>query len=168
MTCWRQNRGLGRCLGHDMSDWNTRMINLPDIRQTDRWDGGYAAVKTVLAYFGQPDPDRSRPPFTADDVEPEDIARVIRQYDLGVACGEMDLLDLKHNCSRGRPTICFVQLDDFSHFVVCRGVGRGKVYIQCPLRGRVSVADGEFLRQWWGLTRRSKHSQTGISVWERV
>jgi len=168
MTCWRQNRGLASCSGHEHDNWDARMIDLPDIRQVDRWDGGYAAVTSVLQYFGRPDPDSRCSAFAENDAEPEDVALVIRQHDLNVVYGTMDLLDLKHHCSRGRPTICFVQLNDDSHYIVCRGISRGKVHVQCPQRGRLSIADGEFLRQWWGLTRRSKHSQFGIAVWEQV
>lgn len=46
------------------------------------------------------------------------------------------------------PVIVPIRINDYDHFVVCRGVAGGHVYLADPLRGNVRATIAEFCDQW--------------------
>lgn len=97
-----------------------------------------------------------------DGADPRQLEAALRRLHLHVLSGEMKVSDLKHFCNDGRPVICLVHwpADRDSHYVVVRGVSRGRVFFHdvevgpgsCPLREwhRAWAADGriETFRRW--------------------
>lgn len=112
------------------------MITLPDVRQTRDYDCGAAAVNCVLAHFGQ----RTRGPVALANVvqgmAPDTVEAYFHSVGLPVVKGNMQLSDLKHFTATGRPVLCPITMPDGEgHWVVVRGVVRGKVFFQDPAAG---------------------------------
>lgn len=126
------------------------ILDLPDIRQRTGWDCGRAAVDCVVQFvFGERADLRKLMTTPMDGTDPRNIESMLRMLGCDVLSGEMDVTDLKYHISRNRPVIAAVK----NHYVVVKGVGRGRVHYQDPTQGPVKATIDDFVG-WWKETDR--------------
>ena len=155
---WFQARGIHRTEGE------TVLLSLPDIRQTESYDCGAAAIDTVLRFHGS----RARWDRTlANPVQgmaPDMIEAVLRSLGFELITGPMMVADLKYFTRSWRPVVCPCS-DWGGHWVVVRGVERGRVHFHCPLRGAVSAGEMEWRERWADQSRNGvTFDRWGIAV----
>jgi ABC-type bacteriocin/lantibiotic exporter with double-glycine peptidase domain len=154
---WHRSRGLPEPLEPLM------LLELPDVRQENGHDCGEAAACCVARFFGTALLTRSLA-SPEDGTHPSALETVFRRAGFAVQAGTMTLADLKHHVAQGRPVLCCVAQHG-GHWVVVRGVGRGKVYYQCPVDGPLSMRAAEFASQWADVTRAGhEFARWGIAV----
>lgn len=125
------------------------LLDLADERQSDTFDCGAAAVRTVLKFhhvIASPPP---ACPIDGTDVRLIE-AHLRERCGLQVISGSFDLTDLAHFCDTHRPPIVLLteKGESCSHYVCVRGISRGRVYYQCPTEGRLSLRVPDFLAAW--------------------
>src|SRR5262245_40981761 len=121
--CWRVERGLPAC-GDD-----SPMVEVPDIRQHEDYSCGDAAIDAALGALGVR---RARGTKLANEVQgmaPDTVAAILRASGVSVLAGPMvtGVDGLKHYTANGLPVLCPIA-DYGGHWVVVRGVQRGRVY----------------------------------------
>lgn len=145
------------------------MIELQPIFQRKSFDCGRAVVQTVLTYYGR-DPKETRRRLQVssfDGVHPAGIAAFLRDQGLKVLLGEMTLGDLRWQTRQGRPVIALVQRAESGHYLVVKGVRRGRVFYADPADGAGDEHELAFLGRWHdtdGLG--TKYEYFGLSVFE--
>lgn len=163
----------------DSSNWFTRrglkvpregevsvILGVPELRQNADHDCGRAAAEAAcLAVGAKFDPRR----FVADPVdgiEPGEMERQLRGIGLDVLAGNMTVPKLKAVTELGCPVLTPIRADGVGHWVVVKGVARGRVHVMDPWPGGrqwYSVAD--FLDRWSDETRQgSRYVRWGICV----
>jgi predicted double-glycine peptidase len=135
------------------------MLDLPDIRQRDDYDCGSAAVDVVLTFLGVKSKATSLT-NAVDGTHPSAIEAALRRVGLHVQSGTMTSADLQHHVKLGRPVVCCVSLHG-GHWVVVRGVSRGRVYFHCPTDGTRSVR----LSEWFDIWRDSTRAAHDFDSW---
>lgn len=125
------------------------LLKIPDIRQGTDYDCGAACIDAVCRYWGR----RSRGPVSlANPVQgmaPETVAAWLRSLGAKVLSGSLfGVADLQHFTRAGLPVLCPITAAGGGHWVVVRGVERGRVYYHCPVEGEVSVRAAQWLDQW--------------------
>lgn len=143
-TCWAAGRGLPPCAPPEPP-----VLDTPDVRSHAGHDCAVAAYRTVVGYFtGTP----AAPADWGTEWAGGHPAYLLPQLRLaGLRCqdGEMDLADLAYHTGRNRPVIVLVRLDGVGHYAVVRGVdARGRVHLQDPERGRVTLGKRAFGAAW--------------------
>lgn len=154
---WRQARGLPQ--------WEpaTVLLQLADIRQTSPHDCGPTAFRIVCDYFSIAPPAPASCDLTG--LPPDYLESHLRRAGLRVQFGEMTVEDLRHHTEQNRPVICLVNVGGEGHYVVSRGVSRNRVYVQCPLKGRVDYSRRAFVSAWRDVSRLGgEYSQFGIAA----
>jgi hypothetical protein len=162
VNCWRDRNFLTPCDG-----CNVALLDLPDNRQLGAYDCGRAVALTKLLFHGVPDVEAAtmvgRLPMDENDgTSPGNFAAWFRQERWKVVEGWMDIDDVRHHCSKGRPVILLAQLHGIGHWVIARGVSRGTVYLQDPNAGRTKMKSDEFARVWHDVDRFARYEQWGI------
>lgn len=159
MTCWRLSHGLPACEGVTVP-----LLDLPDTRQRAEFDCGAAVFRCVTRYWEgrgrkiKSDPLHGTP---VDQLEP-----AFRAAGYNVLSGEMDASTLRSLTSQGWPVCCLIQSDGVGHWVVVRGVQRGRVYLMDPTDGLKSLAVGEWEAVWHDADRRGTvYRRHGLAVW---
>ncbi len=141
------------------------LLSIPDIRQADDYDCGSAAVAAVDTFHGA----RRRAPWNlsnrTDGMSPDTVAALLRAMGYRVLSGPMvaGLADLHHYTRAGLPVLCPITVDAGGHWVVVRGVGRGRVYLHDPTHGARSVRAHTWL-DGWRDTSASGHPYDGWGV----
>jgi predicted double-glycine peptidase len=125
------------------------VLPIPDTRQDTPHGCGEAAVRCVLNYHKIL---AAIPRFATpqDGSDPRQLEAYFRRLGLHVLSGEMKIGDLKHFCNEGRPPVVLVHWDGDrdSHYVVVRGVSRGRVYYQDVETGPGSCSLRDWRRAW--------------------
>lgn len=129
------------------------ILDVPFIEQRESYDCGAAAAAAVLRFWRWPLPSLHGWPNSVDGTDPRILEAVLRGAGLGVQSGEGELCDLAHHTRQGRPVICLVQHNGCGHWVVCKGVARGHVYLMCPASGDRRVKAAEFAGLWCDTCR---------------
>lgn len=147
------------------------VLSLPNILQSTPYDCGDAAMQTVLQYHKIVAPSRLASPI--EGLDPVSLERHLRhKLGLLVSAGSMTVVDLKHYCDVNRPPIALVtwpEDDDESHWVVVRGVSRGRVYIQDPADGPQNVRIDAWEAMWHGDGRMGEqYRQWSVVGWPRI
>lgn len=155
---WHERRGLP-APGEPLM-----LLAIPDVRQRDCYDCGDAAVQAAARFHGIADPVGPRLANAVQGTDPATVEAVCRRLGLSVLSGVMTVADLAHFTRTGRPVLCPVAALG-GHWVVVRGVGRGRVYCHCPTAGPVSSRTAEWVAGWRD-TSRSGHDydRWGIAV----
>ncbi len=124
------------------------LLNLPDLRQANGHDCGPAAVRCLLAFHNVHAPVPLACPL--DGCDPRHIESHLRErIGLNVHAGQLTIADIRHLCDDGRPPILLVTWPgDGSHYVIARGVSRGRVYIHDVDDGRKAIPEADFLVAW--------------------
>ncbi len=125
------------------------LIDLRDIRQDTDYDCGAAAVRAIASHYGC----AARPAGLANPVQgmaPDTLAAALRAMGLRVASLQMlgGVADLRHYTRLGFPVACPITSEAGGHWVVVRGVERGRVHVQCPTRGPGSYPVAQWLAGW--------------------
>lgn len=124
------------------------MLKLPDVRQTDDYDCGDAAVDTVFQWWYGYKPARQRLSNSHQGMSPDTLEATLRACGLSVVSGPMRVGDLKHYTASGRPVVCLIQFDGVGHWVAVAGVVRGRVHFQDPVGGPRVLRAAEWEKLW--------------------
>lgn len=149
--CWRMSHGLPRCGESDV------MLTIDPVMQKFEYDCGAACVDAVIKFYGI----RTCVGVLTlsnhiQGTSPDTIEALLRRAGLKVISGTMTTADLKHMTTTGRPVICPITTPEGGHYVVVRGVGRGKVWYHCPSDGPKSMKISDWEANW-NDTSRSGH-----------
>ena len=129
------------------------LLDLPNVIQSTSTSCGDAAVACLLKYLNINASVHMS--STIDGVGPRTIEGKLRTLGLVVVSGSMTVDDIRHYCNHGRPVILLVRWDEDepenSHYIVSRGVSRGRVYYHDVADGRDSITIPEFERQWHAI-----------------
>jgi ABC-type bacteriocin/lantibiotic exporter with double-glycine peptidase domain len=144
------------------------LLDLPPTLQQSTHDCGPAAVRCLLAFHRVVAPIPVACPL--DGCDPRAIEAHLRERcGLSVVAGQLTVADLRHLCDDGRPPILLVTWagDADSHYVICRGVSRGRIYVHDVFDGRKAVPEGEFLAAWHATDGRLSKPlrRWGIAAW---
>lgn len=154
MACWREARYLKPlCGGCEMP-----LLDVPDVRQGDAHSCGDAAVDAALATLGVKRPRGTRLANPVHGTAPDTVAAVLRAAGCVVLAGPMPggTADLKHFAGAGCPVLCPIA-DHGGHWVVVRGVSRGRVHYHCPVDGALSRPLAEWAARWFDSAAESGH-----------
>lgn len=144
------------------------ILSIPDVRQSGDYDCGAAAVESVLRFHGvRPSPWVRKLANPVQGMAPDTIEAVLWESLGCVAGGVMMVDDLRHFAGSSRPVLCPVTIDGFGHWVVVRGVCRGRVYFQCPLSGPQVIGSRHWSMAWHDSTPGSVYRSYGIVGWRR-
>lgn len=139
----------------------------PDALQAAEHDCFEGAARCALRFLNVVAPVRVA--CEIDGTDPRVAEAALRRIGLCVASGEMTVDDLRHHAECGRPVLLLVHWpgETASHWVVSRGVSRGKVFYHDPDSGRSSLPVDSFLASWQAADARMSRPfrQWGISCW---
>lgn len=153
---WFTSRGIPRVENDAM------LLAIPDIRQTTDYDCGAIAIESACQFLGVKPP--AAPTNAVQGMAPDTVEAVLRSAGLTVIVGTMDVEDLRHFTRTGRPVVCPCS-DWGGHWVVVCGVERGRVTVQCPLRGRITLTGAKWLEGWTSTSRPGHvYDRWGIAV----
>lgn len=127
-----------------------RAVGLPDVRQTDSYDCGQAALDCVRLHFGLPP--KVLPCTWLDGTDPRVMEYGLRP-DLHVLSGHMTHDDLVHHLGLGRLVVALVAEGDVGHWVVAYGLRGGAVLFQDPLSGPRDEPIAAFVARWRDWSR---------------
>lgn len=145
---------------------NTTLLNVPDVRQPNNSSSGAAALQSVLAYYGTDtflDTLVNMTNTTENGTLPEDIAQAARDSGFTAEVKEnMTLKELQDNINQGIPTIVLCQAwgDNTTgnwtnhtgdgHYLVVIGMDEENIYVEDPaiLGSRGYIPLQEFLERW--------------------
>jgi ABC-type bacteriocin/lantibiotic exporter with double-glycine peptidase domain len=143
------------------------LLAIPDVRQRTEWDCGDAVVRAVLKYFGLRLPDHLLA-TPEHGTHPAQIQQELLRAGLKTLSGSFRVSQLKVLAADDAPVICAVRHDDGGgHWVVVRGVERGRVYFQCPHMGPRARLEGDWVTNWYDVGMYSeKFELFGIAAWK--
>jgi ABC-type bacteriocin/lantibiotic exporter with double-glycine peptidase domain len=144
------------------------LLDLPDARQEDAHSCGPAVVRCLLKFHHVAG--ATPPACPLDGLDPRTLETHLRErVGLSVTAGQMTLDDVAHLCDHARPPILLVSWpgDGCSHYVMGRGVSRGRIYLHDPDVGRRSLPVAEFLPLWTAADGRLSRPlrRWGIAAW---
>lgn len=152
--CWREARHLlPLCGGAEMP-----LLEVPDVRQRTDYGCGDAAVDAALGALGIARKRGTRLSNPEQGMGPDTVAAVLRAAGVSVLAGPLltGVEGLRHFAGAGCPVLCPVA-DHGGHWVVVRGVQRGRVYYQCPLSGPTSKGAAAWCAEWRDSAAESGH-----------
>ena len=143
---------------------------LPAEFQKNGHDCGITAWRCVFRYHYARNAkviDLSNPIQGTDPSTLEALIR--RDANWCVNSGETFISDLEHFAATLRPSICLMTFDNDtdSHYVVCGGVWRGKVYFHDPAEGWRTLPVKEFERMWHGVGKYAHFARWSLTAWPR-
>jgi predicted double-glycine peptidase len=150
---------------------NTTLLNVPDVRQPTNSSSGPTALQAVLNYYGTDKPVDVliNMTNTSDNgTIPDNLAQAARDLGFNAEIKEnMTLEDLQKNINQGTPTIIICQAwrdgnntnqswkddQDDGHYMVVIGIDDKNVYLEDPaiLGSRGFIPIQEFLERWHDL-----------------
>ena len=148
-----------------------RLIDLPDIRQSQQWDCGAAAVLSVCQYFevgvktlSEAVTALGTTPQTG--TTPSAILGYLSRSGLMTTAGSgLESADLATFFAAGQPVLCPVKTPQGGHWVAVIGTGLGYVFVQDPAMGRRMIPDAEWLEMWQDKdTAGNVYTAYGIAV----
>lgn len=153
---WFTARGIGRV------EVSMPLLAIPDIRQAAAHDCGDAVLFALAAFHGLPTPPAVSCPVSGTD--PATLEMAARRLGLPVLSGTLTVADLAHLTRTGRPVLCPVAALG-GHWVIVRGVDRGRVYAHCPVAGPVSAPAAKWVAGWRDTSRAGvEYDRWGIAV----
>lgn len=126
------------------------IVKVPVVMQLEALECGAASLTMVLAYFGKWIPleqVRSDCGVSRDGSNAKNVLLAARNYGLAAKGYKFSFEKLK---AQGQFP-CIVHWE-FNHFVVCDGFKNGKVYLNDPARGTVTVTEEQFRESYTGIT----------------
>lgn len=128
------------------------VLDLPIILQRDDFSCGSVSIEISLRYDGL-SPGRwiRRMPSPINGLNVDAMTSAMHAAYTGrILSGVMDTYLLRHLADRSRPVICLITDPGLGggHWLVSRGVSRGRVYASCPTNGAVSYRIAEFEKRW--------------------
>jgi predicted double-glycine peptidase len=167
--CWKARKGLGPCCL--FGEGAAVLCAVPDLRQSETWNCGEAAVRCVLAYhqFAASVLASVRISSPIDGVDPLAVERFLAKLGLRTLAGNMKTADLRSLCDSLRPVVTLIHPADAhdSHWVVARGVSRGQVHYQDVAAGPSRCSVGAWEAMWVASDGRRGHpyESWGICAW---
>jgi hypothetical protein len=161
--CWRESRGLKPCREDDV------ILDTPDCRQRDDYSCGAVCLEILFRYHGV-----GRPrwvgllPSPHDGLQPDAVKAAAYAVLGNVLAGPMTVGILKGLVADGKPVLCPVTLpgDACGHWLVVRGVTRGRVYYSCPLTGHQSMPLAAWAAAWRDEpAEQSIYNNWGVTGW---
>ena len=128
------------------------LLDVPPVMQCADYDCGAAAVDCVAQFWGLRPRGPAKFSNRVQGMSPDTVEALLRALGLSVLSGNMTVDDLKHLTRTGRPVLCPVDLYG-GHWVVVRGVGRGKVHYHCPTDGPGSMPAKDWAEKWKDVSR---------------
>ena len=154
---------------NNLSQNNTKLLDVPDVRQPSDYSSGATSLQAVLSYYGMD--------INADELinmtnttpenatSPENLADAARKMGFNAEIKQnMTLKDLQGYLNQGTPIIVDVQAwksnttnvqnwtDDIvdGHYMVVIGIDDENVYLEDPavLGSRGYISNQEFLERW--------------------
>jgi ABC-type bacteriocin/lantibiotic exporter with double-glycine peptidase domain len=142
------------------------LLDLPDARYEGQLDYGcgLTSARCVLQFFGKSLSYSDRlNPCPTNGVSPKQLVDCLTLAGLRCAVGTWDIQAIRR---LGYPMILFINAEGGDdHYVVARGLERGKVHYFDPDCGLVSKKVEDFVARWHSIDRRgNKLVQGGIAV----
>lgn len=142
----------------------TALLPLPAVRQTAAHDCGAAVFRCVTRYW------EGRGRRVKSDAlygtHPDQLEPAFRAAGYSCLSGELDVPALRAITKIGWPVCCLIQVDGVGHWVVVRGVYRGRVHFMDPADGFRWLPSPEWERNWTDGDRRGTvFRQYGLAVW---
>ena len=130
------------------------MLELNGAMQKGDYDCGAACVDTVIRYYGI----RTSVAFLdlanpIQGLSPDSIEALCRKAGLSILSGTMTTDDLQHLTKRERPVLCPITTPEGGHWIVVRGVARGRVYFHDPADGPRSLKLADWSAGWRDTSR---------------
>lgn len=153
IECWRRKVHLTPCHGCEMP-----LLDTPGIGQLGNFDCGRASALINLTYQSV-DPAIAATMVgrlrvsTSDGVDPSELSTWGRAENWHVNEGWMSVSTLKHHADELRPVILLVTMHGNGHWIVSRGVSRGRIHFQDPNASRDSMKISEFVSIWHDRNR---------------
>jgi len=140
------------------------LLDLPAVLQRDDHSCGAAVFACVTRYWeGRGRKLKSHP---VHGTPPDQLEPAFRAAGYSVLSGELDTAAMRSLTALGWPVCCLVQSDGTGHWVVVRGVQRGRVYLMDPADGVRSVPVPEWESVWVDSDRRGTvYRRHGVAVW---
>lgn len=124
------------------------ILTIPDIRQRDDYDCGWACTDAILRFYGQRERGPAELANRVQGMAAETVEAVFRSLNFRLMSGTMDVDTIRDLTRRGRPVMCAITLNGESHWVVAAGVERGKVHYQDPWHGPLRASAEWFTERW--------------------
>lgn len=142
------------------------LIPLNGVAQSTDHDCGRAAFHCVAEYWGV---GSRRPPYPhpLTGTHPDHLEPAFRGAGFKVLAGDMDVATLRALTGLGWPVVCLVRAYGTGHWVVVRGVSRGRVCYMDPADGKNrSLPVGEWESNWHDSDKRARtFERYGLAVW---
>lgn len=124
----------------------------------------------VSGFCGWFNPDLPHSRFRiAEGMHPSYLQAAFSLAGLLTCAGSMDPDVLRFAAGRGRPVCCLVRHGDAGHWVVSRGVARGRVYYHDPASGPGSERVEAFVARWVDHdSRGTEFLGYGVAAWPRT
>lgn len=155
---------------------NTTLLNVPDVRQPTNSSCGPTCLQAVLAYYGTDmriEVLINMTNCSENGTEPDNMAQAAQDLGFNAEIKEnMSLQDLQQNINRGTPTIIVCQAwkdnnttswkddNEDGYYMVVIGIDSQNIYFEDPAilgsRGFISIQ--EFLERWHDV---DQNPQTG-------
>ena len=126
------------------------LLVIPDIRQSADYDCGDAVVSALARFHGIGVSGGISNAIQGTD--PGTVEAVVRRWGLPVVSGTLTLADLAHFTKTGRPVLCPVAAFG-GHWVIVRGIDRGRVHVHCPFSGPTSTPSAKWVAEWRDVSR---------------
>lgn len=157
---------------------NTTLLNVPDVRQPTNSSSGPASLQAVLAYYGTGtslDTLINQTNTSENGTIPDNIAQAARDQGFSAEVKEnMTLQDLQENINQGTPTIIVCQAwrgnttgnwtndTENSHYLVVIGMDDQNIYFEDPalLGSRGYIPLQEFQERWHYLNPQTGNNTT--------
>lgn len=140
------------------------LLDTPLVLQKQEHDCGSAVFKCITSYWEGKG--RRHKSDVLYGTHPDALEPAFRSAGYRVLSGEMDTATLKSLTRNGWPVACLVKAEGVGHWVVVRGVERGRVYLMDPYDGLTSVRAADWERDWHDFDRRQTvFRQYGLAVW---
>jgi hypothetical protein len=98
----------------------------------------------ILDWFGVSNRGITGLSTAIDGLQVRTIESFLREKNLCVVAGNLDIGLLKHYVRQGIPAICLVH----NHYVVVKGFLPRKVVYNCPLQGEIRESLTKFRKNW--------------------
>jgi ABC-type bacteriocin/lantibiotic exporter with double-glycine peptidase domain len=142
------------------------LLSLPLVRQSADHDCGLAVFRAVAEYWQV---GSRRPPYPSplNGTHPDNLEPAFQGAGFAVVSGNMTVPALAAMARLGWPVCCLIKQDGVGHWVVSRGVQRGRVYVMDPGDGKNrSYPESEFVSRWHDSYRRANvFERYGLAVW---
>lgn len=140
------------------------LLDLPVVLQRTAYTCGAAVFACVTHYWElkkrriKADPWNGKHPM---ELEPD-----FREVGYCTFSGMMSLDHLRAVTAAGTPVCCLIQSEGCGHWVVVRGVLRGRVHVMDPADGLRAIPVGEWEGVWVDTDRRGTvFRRHGLAVW---